>query len=57
MTFRSFMTLQDLFDLLVNRFWIQPPPNLAPAELEEWKKLKQHVIRMRYVVVFLACSL
>lgn len=47
MTFKSFMTLDELFELLVQRFWIQPPDNLNPAELEEWTKLKQHVIRMR----------
>ncbi|KAK7682391.1 hypothetical protein QCA50_014596 [Cerrena zonata] len=52
MTFRSFMTLQDLFDLLVTRFWIQPPPNLNPTELADWKKLKQHVIRMRVLNTF-----
>ena len=46
------MTLQDLLDLLVSRFWIQPPPNLIPTELEEWKKFKRDIIRMRYVVTF-----
>ncbi|KAF9816905.1 hypothetical protein IEO21_03779 [Rhodonia placenta] len=49
LTFKSFMTLDDFFDLLVRRFWVQPPANLSPAELEEWTKLKQHVIRMRCV--------
>ncbi|KAH8104489.1 ras GEF [Cristinia sonorae] len=52
MTFKSFMTLDELFDLLARRFWIQPPPNLNPTELEEWTKLKQHVIRMRVLNVF-----
>lgn len=47
MTFKSFMSLDELFDLLVRRFWVQPPDSLNPAELEEWTKLKQHVIRMR----------
>ena len=31
------MTLQDVFDILIKRFWIKPPPNLEPAELDEWK--------------------
>ena len=47
MTYKSFTTLDDLFDLLVARFRIQPPENLTQAEREEWGKLKQHVIQMR----------
>lgn len=47
MTFKSFMTVDDLFELLTKRFWIQAPPNLKPVELEEWTRLKQQVIRMR----------
>jgi son of sevenless-like protein len=48
MTYKSFTTLDDLFELLVQRFWIQPPDNLKPKEFEEWTKLKQHIIQMRY---------
>jgi son of sevenless len=52
MTYKSFTTLDELFDLLVQRFWIKPPPQLVVAkELEEWAKLKQHVIQMRWVVL------
>ncbi|KAF8208737.1 ras guanine nucleotide exchange factor domain-containing protein [Mycena galopus ATCC 62051] len=47
MTFKSFTTVDDLFDLLVQRFWIQPPPKLTQAERENWGKLKQHVIQAR----------
>jgi len=47
MTYKSFTTLDELFDLLVQRFWIQPPDGLKPKELEEWTKLKQHIIQMR----------
>ena len=47
MTYKSFTTLDELFDLLVARFRIQPPDNLTPAEREEWGRLKQHVIQMR----------
>lgn len=54
MTFKSFTTLDELFDLLVQRFWIQPPPKLTPQEREQWGKLKQHVIRTRCVVLFLS---
>ncbi|KAF9013345.1 ras guanine nucleotide exchange factor domain-containing protein [Cyathus striatus] len=52
MTYKSFTTLNELFDLLVERFKIQPPANLSNQELEEWKKLKQHVIRMRVINTF-----
>ena len=54
MTYKSFTTLDELFDILVRRFYIQPPNNLAPTELEEWKKLKQHIIQMRFALVMLA---
>jgi len=49
MTYKSFTTLDELFDLLVQRFWIKPPAQLTPSELEEWTKLKQHVIQLRLV--------
>jgi len=49
MTYKSFTTLNKLFDILVERFRIQPPENLTPTEHQEWGKLKQHVIQMRYM--------
>jgi son of sevenless-like protein len=52
MTYKSFTTTNELFDLLVARFWIKPPENIAPAELEEWKRLKQHVVRARLVLLW-----
>ncbi|KAG1743257.1 ras GEF [Suillus paluster] len=47
MTYKTFTTLDELFRLLVERFWIQPPEGLQYQDLEEWRKLKQHIIRMR----------
>ncbi|KAI0372236.1 ras GEF [Pilatotrama ljubarskyi] len=52
MTFKSFMTVDELFELLTKRFWIQPPSGLKPHELEEWTRLKQQVIRMRVLNTF-----
>ncbi|KAI0754910.1 ras GEF [Daedaleopsis nitida] len=52
MTFKSFMSVDDLFELLTKRFWIQQPPNLKPNEFEEWTRLKQQVIRMRVLNTF-----
>jgi son of sevenless-like protein len=54
MTYKSFTTLDELCDLLVRRFYIQPPDGLSPTELEEWKKLKQHIIQMRVLNAFKA---
>ncbi|KZT73839.1 ras GEF [Daedalea quercina L-15889] len=52
LTFKSFMTVDELFNLLVKRFYIQAPPNLSPAEFEEWTKLKQSIIRLRVLNIF-----
>ncbi|EGO23692.1 hypothetical protein SERLADRAFT_469896 [Serpula lacrymans var. lacrymans S7.9] len=47
MTYKSFTNLDTLFTLLVERFWIQPPENLNAAQLGEWRKFKQYIIRTR----------
>lgn len=59
MTFKSFMSVDELFELLTKRYWISPPPNLKPAELEEWTRLKQQIVRMRWVlrVIYLRLDL
>ncbi|KAI6166678.1 ras GEF [Pisolithus thermaeus] len=49
MTFRSFTTLDELLKLLIDRFWIQPPPNLDTEELGHWRRFKQYVVRMRVI--------
>ncbi|KAI5989018.1 ras GEF [Pisolithus albus] len=49
MTFRSFTTLDELLKLLIDRFWIQPPPNLDTEDLGHWRKFKQYVVRMRVI--------
>jgi len=51
MTFKSFTTVDELLDLLVKRFQIQPPAELEPVELEHWRKFKQTVVQMRFVLV------
>ena len=51
MTYKSFTTTNELFDQLAARFWTQPPDGITPAELEEWKRLKQHVVRARLVLL------
>lgn len=48
-TFKSFTTLNELFDGLVKRFYITPPENLSPNELKQWTEQKQVLVRFRYV--------
>lgn len=38
MTFRTFMTSEELFDLLLDRFSMSRPDNLNELEVEDWKK-------------------
>lgn len=56
MTFKSFTTLDELFNILVERFWIQPPDSLNAQELEDWKQNKQNIIRIRSVCVGFYCG-
>ncbi|KAG1898196.1 ras GEF [Suillus fuscotomentosus] len=49
MTYKTFTTLDELFRLLVERFWIQPPDGLNSPELVEWRKLKRQIIRIRVI--------
>lgn len=51
-TFKSFMDLDELFELLVARFWIEPPPDLTPEEHADWVKQKQVMIRLRVLNTF-----
>jgi hypothetical protein len=41
------MTLDGLFDMLVQRFRLQAPDGLQVWELEDWRQLKQYPIQMR----------
>lgn len=47
LTFRSFTSGDDLMTLLLQRYHIQPPAQLAPGEMIDWKKQKQTPIRLR----------
>ncbi|KAL1969724.1 hypothetical protein VTN77DRAFT_8277 [Rasamsonia byssochlamydoides] len=49
LTYRSFTTANELFDMLVQRFCIQPPAGLTPDELQMWIDRKQKPIRFRVV--------
>lgn len=49
LTYKSFTTAPELFDLLVKRWTIQPPPGLAGLDLQTWVDKKQKPIRFRVV--------
>jgi son of sevenless-like protein len=49
LTFRSFTSGDELMDLLLERYNIQPPPGLNAGEMIDWTKQKQTPIRLRYV--------
>ena len=49
LTYRSFTSALELFDLLVMRFSIQPPYGLAQQHYQMWADVKQMPIRLRVV--------
>ncbi|KAI5863217.1 ras GEF [Durotheca rogersii] len=49
LTYRSFTTARELFELVVKRFNIQPPEGLSNADYDIWRDQKQKLIRFRVV--------
>ena len=49
LTYKSFTTAPELFEMLVRRWSIQPPPGLSGADLQLWTDKKQKPIRFRVV--------
>lgn len=49
LTYRSFTTASELFEMLVKRFSIQPPPRISQGEYNTWVEKKQKPIRFRVV--------
>ncbi|KAI1180254.1 ras GEF [Nemania sp. FL0916] len=49
LTYRSFTTARELFELLVKRFNIQPPEGLQSGDYDQWRDRKQKPIRFRVV--------
>lgn len=47
MTFKSFATIDQVFDSLVERYNMQPPEGLTPEQLTEWTRVKKTPIRLR----------
>jgi son of sevenless-like protein len=49
LTYRSFTTASELFEMLVKRWSIQPPHGLAKEDYQHWVDRKQKPIRFRVV--------
>lgn len=49
MTYRSFATAEEVLNLLIKRYQLQPPPNLSPEQLKDWAERKQKPVKLRYV--------
>ena len=49
LTYRSFTTASELFELLVKRFSIQPPRGISEDDYKMWVDKKQRPIRFRVV--------
>ncbi|PBP27877.1 cell division control protein-like protein Cdc25 [Diplocarpon rosae] len=49
LTYRSFTTARELFELLVKRFQIQPPEGMLQSDYDIWRDRKQKPIRFRVV--------
>ncbi|KPM46284.1 hypothetical protein AK830_g310 [Neonectria ditissima] len=49
LTYRSFTSARELFELLVKRFGIQPPEGLTQSDFDLWRDRKQKLIRFRVV--------
>ncbi|KAF2011265.1 ras GEF [Aaosphaeria arxii CBS 175.79] len=49
LTYRSFTTASELFEMLVKRWSIQPPYGLAKEDYQTWVEQKQKPIRFRVV--------
>ncbi|KAF0428186.1 ras GEF [Gigaspora margarita] len=47
LTYRSFCTTEQFFDMLTKRFMIQAPDNLSSEQLELWQEKKQTPVRLR----------
>ena len=49
LTYRSFTTASELFEMLVKRFSIQPPRGINQDHYNDWAEKKQKPIRLRIV--------
>lgn len=53
MTFRTFATSGEIFDLLIDRYRLVPPVGLSTDELEQWKEKILSPTRKRILSIFM----
>lgn len=51
LTYQSFTSANELFEVLIRRWSIQPPPGLSQDDIKMWMEKKQAPIRLRIVNV------
>lgn len=49
LTYRSFVSTDDLVELLLERYHVEAPTDLTEEQMKEWKLRKQTPIRLRWV--------
>ncbi|EJD54368.1 ras GEF [Auricularia subglabra TFB-10046 SS5] len=49
LTFKSFATPDEVLDLLIQRFFIQPPEGITDAQFNVWAEKKQKVVQLRVI--------
>lgn len=54
LTYRSFVTTDELVEHLIRRYHVEPPPDLNDEQLKEWKLRKMTPIRLRVANTFKA---
>ena len=54
LTYRSFTTASELFEMLVKRFSTQPPRGISAEDYKTWEEKKQKPIRFRIVNILKA---
>ncbi|KAJ9108726.1 hypothetical protein QFC21_000046 [Naganishia friedmannii] len=47
MTYRSFATADEVLALLIQRYQLQPLPDLTPGQLSDWAERKQKPVKLR----------
>ncbi|GMK58437.1 hypothetical protein CspeluHIS016_0504690 [Cutaneotrichosporon spelunceum] len=47
LTYRSFVSTDNLVELLLERYHVEPPTDLSEEQMKEWKMRKQTPIRLR----------
>ncbi|KAI0081157.1 ras GEF [Panus rudis PR-1116 ss-1] len=53
LTYKTFATPDEVFDLLLQRYYLNPPPDLTPSEYTEWKEKRLLPTQRKVLTVFI----